>query len=865
MGPFAGGQTKKKCGIFRLPTIRLRSPLPLVIAFGFLIGFLIPYYTLLFDAGGFGIAWEGAVPLAGDNDAGDGIGGTDVQNAEHWERRIIGSGDTIGTDQQQQQQSIKLIRARFAAAELGIRRRLLLLPLVRSPVGISLHRWVLSPHFDTPTASVRAVVDTALVDPANFGDAVDTIQLRPGAHVPTHVQLLNAIANQTLQHSFDWFFLFSERTFVNPFRLWHTIDHLRWNVPLAFGHNRRAGGAGGGSADDDASADLCAVEGGILLSNSAMRLLVDGRNLCRSIVAPSASLSSSPDEFALAKCILLATNLSCHPSAQRVDHLWWHQMPTEDQQQQQQQQHTVPDKNNYPTLPLHDQIAHLATHWPNFNHSLTVSPLLSELDVRALLEHFVHVQIGQLDAEIEGIERQLEAEFDEAERGWPIGFVGTAGHQPVPNRFQAPVWQLFNADGTILFGNDPDRNVEHADQALRDELALIIELAKQKAEEASGGGAVGDLLISGGHFKAGRVRQGYRRFDPEKGMEYMVDLEEKQEEEEGEKHRQRRLVRVQLARPFHSTTVLDKVPFVKEDSDITIVVPVESVDQALSVRALLRRQLLLCTASSPAAAARLGSSTHRQIRFIITARSIEAALVRILGANLAEMERKCKHSFNTDSALLLLQPATNADNKMPIEIVAIDTAIDRYGQETLFLLLSPFADFQRDFLDRVRVNTIRHFQVFFPVPFAEFNPFVSGLSQPASASSPADIGDFVIHKDRGRFDTDEFGVAAIHGTDYATIRARFTSMAPMPPNGASPAFVGLFQMFHNTTGQHHHHLHLMRPIDPSLRIRYHPRGVCPAAERKNAEDDDDGGGCARARAERMGTRAQLARLIFANN
>lgn len=157
-----------------------------------------------------------------------------------------------------------------------------------------------------------------------------------------------------------------------------------------------------------------------------------------------------------------------------------------------------------------DQIAHLATHWPNFNRSLTVSPLLSELDVRALLEHFVHVQIGQLDAEIEGIERQLEAEFDESERGWPIGFVGTAGHQPVPNRFQAPLWQLFNADGTILFGNDPDRNVERADQALRDELALVIELAKQKAEEANGGGAAGDLLISGGHFKAGRVRQGYR-------------------------------------------------------------------------------------------------------------------------------------------------------------------------------------------------------------------------------------------------------------------------------------------------------------------------------------------------------------------
>jgi hypothetical protein len=37
-------------------------------------------------------------------------------------------------------------------------------------------------------------------------------------------------------------------------------------------------------------------------------------------------------------------------------------------------------------------------------------------------------------------------------------------------------------------------------------------------------------------------------------------------------------------------------------------------------------------------------------------------------------------------------------------------------------LLSPYADYQREFLDRIRINSIRHFQVFIPIPFAEFSP-----------------------------------------------------------------------------------------------------------------------------------------------
>lgn len=68
---------------------------------------------------------------------------------------------------------------------------------------------------------------------------------------------------------------------------------------------------------------------------------------------------------------------------------------------------------------------------------------------------------------------------------------------------------------------------------------------------------------------------------------------------------------------------------------------------------------------------------------------------------------RCK-SWHTDATLLLLKLNNNGYR---VEIAALDEAVDHYGKQMIYILMSPFADYQREFLDRVRIGTIRHYQV----------------------------------------------------------------------------------------------------------------------------------------------------------
>ena len=671
---------------------------------------------------------------------------SNVQAAEHWERRLMLDQKSTMAQLNPQPQA-KLDRPRFAAVELGIRDRLLVLLLTSSSLGPSL--WTL---LSTHLPAIRPLV---LQSGHQVGDF--PVQAQPLWVEANPIPLLGALANLSLQNSADWFFLVPDRTFINVFQLNRLIQSLQWNSPVALGWAHPEDGG------------RCLLEAGILLSAPAMQLLVQGRHLCRDL-----GTAAQTEVSALETCIRLAANLSCQPNSQETSHRWW-RMPEEGGGR----------GISLSTGSIHEQISQLS-HSAFFNQSLTVSPLLSEQDVLVLHEHFLHVELARNEAALVELETELAGQnVESAAESWPIGVPRT---EKPPNRFQVPVWELVK-EGT-RFGNNPEQNSAPLEKEEFEDWAEVLAKAKQQ---------------SGIGCEEAEMRQAYRRFTPGRGMDFLMDLD----------CVDGIVRRLQLVRPIQSTKLLDRVPFVKEDNEIAMLIPVGSSNQVHGLRPLLRQILAICLRDA---------GGGRRIRILVAARGLEAAFVRLLGADLTELKPNCPAM---ESTLLLLKP--DPTGQTLIQLAALDEAVDRFGQQTLFLLLSPFADFRTDFLDRTRQNVIKHFQVFFPIPFAEFNQLVAGTS-----TRQAEM--FLVHKERGRFDADDWSVAALFGADFAWARAR------------RPAAHSLASLF---LGQSR--VHILRPVEPSLRIRSHPR-QCLLPEEKRP--------CERSRRLALGTRAQLARLLL---
>lgn len=43
----------------------------------------------------------------------------------------------------------------------------------------------------------------------------------------------------------------------------------------------------------------------------------------------------------------------------------------------------------------------------------------------------------------------------------------------------------------------------------------------------------------------------------------------------------------------------------------------------------------------------------------------------------------------------------------------MDKIVNYYGQDLIYLLISPYSDYQPEFINHVQISTIQHYQVFF--------------------------------------------------------------------------------------------------------------------------------------------------------
>ncbi|EYC29825.1 hypothetical protein Y032_0005g2280 [Ancylostoma ceylanicum] len=261
-----------------------------------------------------------------------------------------------------------------------------------------------------------------------------------------------------------------------------------------------------------------------------------------------------------------------------------------------------------------------------------------------------------------------------------------------------------------------------------------------------------------------------------------------------------------------------EVPYVKEDTDVTIVVPISDESEVLPARRLLARHARLCTAPA--------EETRKTRVVVALLPGIDPRSATNIGNDLEELKRRCKRS-GLESDLLHLQGVSGekirdrTSGDVGGGSVALDEAIDRYGSGSIFLLLSPYADVQKEFLDRARINTIKHYQVFFPIPFVEYHPTISGmdveehevpedqkevreaaLARLRDSSPPRRKRPLIVQKDHGRFDSLDFSCMAVYGSDYVAMRPKLT--------GKRLDLIAAFLS--------QNEVHVLRAIEPTLRL-----------------------------------------------
>ncbi|CAG9539829.1 unnamed protein product [Cercopithifilaria johnstoni] len=604
-----------------------------------------------------------------------------------------------------------------------------------------------------------------------------------------------------MHEKFDWYYVIPDTTYVNPFELMRFVNHVNWNRHVAIGV---------GTGDNS---NRCSLQAGILLTNLAMQSLVQNfRHLCSSI-------SSSSDHNAFEFCIHLATNLSCTSYYQGRTYDWW----KVDEGLSEGGSGTA----------IHDAVAWWASSSENFNRSLSVSPLLSDADAHALHQHFLHVELNRIECEIDRISTEIVSLSYDIIDG-PSQPAGLPPYSKAPDRYQVAKWHFFT--NTEIFKNEPNQNV----YALSGDDKLDVEeivAASRKFIEESGEANDEDFL---------QLRNGYRLFDPMRGMDYIVDLLYRNNDG-GKVHR------IHLTRVISNGQLLQQVPYVKEDTDLTILIPLGSNDEVGAVRRFIVQYVSLCQSSV---------GDNRQTRLVIAIRDVDPFAIRLLNDDIIELRIRCKRA-QTETMLLILKQ----DSHPVLAAAALDEAVDHFGEQMIYLLLSPHADIQREFLDRVRINTIKHFQVFFPLPFVEYHPqivsanealqskmkdpnidktFMGGadtfMSKFRDASFKRNTRPLIVHKDRGRFDPLDFSVFSLYGADFIRTRSRL--------NGKS-LLLDLSSLFLG-----HQIIHMMRAVEPALRLRYHSRVCNPELV------DSDYARCLLSRREGLASKAQLANLLL---
>ncbi|XP_006037140.1 chondroitin sulfate glucuronyltransferase [Alligator sinensis] len=326
-------------------------------------------------------------------------------------------------------------------------------------------------------------------------------------------------------------------------------------------------------------------------------------------------------------------------------------------------------------------------------------------------------------------------------------------------------------------------------------------------------------------FYKRQLLNGYRRFDPTRGMEYTLDLLLEAVTQKGHSHVLAK--RVSLVRPLSKMEIIP-MPYVTEATRVQLVLP-------LTVQDLDFVGNFLDTFAMNT----LDTHDNALLTLLFIYHPYDAQRVSQLDvfagvkAMVAELEKRY-----TEVKI----PWISVKTEVPSQVKLMDIVSKKHPVDTLFFLASVWTEVSMEFLNRCRMNTISNWQVFFPVHFQEFNPALVYRGEQASSSSADVLRD-------GRFDRHAFAEACFYNSDYMAARTKLA--ADILDRDEVLESMEVFDVFLRYSG-----LHLFRAVEPGLVQKYALRSCNPRLSEELYHR------CVLSNLEGLASRSHLAMALF---
>ncbi|XP_051881966.1 chondroitin sulfate synthase 2 [Pristis pectinata] len=664
----------------------------------------------------------------------------------------------------------KTVRSRYISTELGIRERLF--------VGVLTSKTTLNTLAVAVNRTMGSHMDKVLYFTGTRGRKVPH-----GMYIVTHgderpIWNMYQTVKYVFEHhasEYDWFYFVQDDAYTEGDRIKALVEHLSIDTDLYMGRPEEFIGG-------DTDGRYCYGGFGYLLSRRLLIKVQPYLENCRNDI-----LSARPDEW-LGRCIIDYVAVNCVDEYEGTRYRYFELGKATD-----------PDREED----------------VRFRSALTVHPVLEPVQMYQLHKRFTQLELEQTYREIQALQAELwniSGLGEEGERAsWPVGI--NPPFQP-RTRFEVLRWDYFTEEQVFSCADGAPkcqlRGIDRVD--VSDIIETAVEELNRRYQPSL-------------HLRKEQLVNGYRRFDPTRGMEYTLDLRLEAATDRG--HSRSITRRVHLLRPLSRVEIIP-MPYVTEATRVHVILPLSARERQQASHFI---QMFEQTA--------LESQENAILTLLFIYDPLEAQRVSQddIFSGLKAQIAQCEERYPGSKI-----PWISVKTDSPSQIKIMDVISKKHPVDTLFFLAGTNSQLSVDFLNRCRMNTISQWQVFFPIHFQEYEPEVAYRDRPR----PLTVD---LLKDAGHFDRDSFEAACFYNADYMAARSKVSAAAL--DNEELLESLDMYQMFVQYSG-----LHVFRAVEPALRQKHGQRACDPRAS------EDLYHRCVQSNLQGLGSRAQLAMLLF---